>query len=76
MTDKSLSGRCLVASAWTGEPTDPVTNPATGDVIAHVPHFGRTEAENAIAAAKAAFPDWSGMLAKERSVYCGAGSIW
>ena len=68
MTDRSLPSRCLVAGAWTGEPTDPVTNPATGDVIAHIPHFGRTEAENAIAAAKAAFPDWSGMLAKERSV--------
>jgi|TARA_A100001391_G_scaffold8217_1_gene5366 hypothetical protein len=43
-------------------PSDPVTNPATGEVIAHVARFGRTEAENAIVAAKAAFPSWSGLL--------------
>lgn len=36
ITDKTLPIRRLVAGAWVGEPTDPVTNPANGDVISHV----------------------------------------
>ena len=60
--------RCLIGGDWVGEGVDAVTNPATGGVIAQVPHFGRVEAEAAIAAASNALAGWSGMLAKERSV--------
>lgn len=44
----------------------PVTNPATGAVIAEVPRLGGAEAEAAVEAAKAAFPGWSGRTAAER----------
>jgi succinate-semialdehyde dehydrogenase / glutarate-semialdehyde dehydrogenase len=61
--------KCFVNGAFIGEPVDPVTNPATGDVIASVPRFGAKEAKAAIEAAHAAFPAWSGLLAKQRSQF-------
>jgi len=39
--------------------TFPVTNPATGAVIGHVPDSGADETNRAIAAAKTAFQSWS-----------------
>jgi succinate-semialdehyde dehydrogenase/glutarate-semialdehyde dehydrogenase len=45
-----------------------VTNPATGETIAHVPRLGRAEAAQAIAAAEAAMPAWVALTAKARSV--------
>ncbi|MGE3508576.1 MAG: NAD-dependent succinate-semialdehyde dehydrogenase [Vicinamibacterales bacterium] len=45
-----------------------VDDPATGDVIGHVPRMGRAETHAAIAAAAAAFPSWRSLLAKERAV--------
>ena len=59
--------QCWIGGAWTGEPVDPVENPATGAVIARVPRMGAHETRAAIEAAHRAFPAWSGMLAKERS---------
>jgi succinate-semialdehyde dehydrogenase/glutarate-semialdehyde dehydrogenase len=59
--------QCPIGGRWTGEPQTPVHNPATGAVIARVPHFGAAETREAIGAAYRAFPGWSGMLAKERS---------
>ncbi len=50
-----------------GEEIDAVFDPSTGEEIARVPRFGRRETERAIGAAVAAFPAWSGLLAKERS---------
>ena len=47
--------------------TIPVSNPATGDIIAHVPNMGRTEAEHAVAAAAEAFKLWKNKPAKERA---------
>ena len=44
-----------------------VTNPATGDVLGHVPNMGREAAEEAIAAAEQALPAWRGQSAKARS---------
>jgi succinate-semialdehyde dehydrogenase/glutarate-semialdehyde dehydrogenase len=44
-----------------------VLNPATQAVIAEVPDLGAAEAEQAIAAAHAAFPAWAGKPAKERA---------
>ncbi|MCP4470360.1 MAG: NAD-dependent succinate-semialdehyde dehydrogenase [Gammaproteobacteria bacterium] len=47
--------------------TVPVTNPATGEVIAEVAKCGSAEARRAIEAAAAAFPEWSKRTAKERA---------
>ncbi|WP_350305700.1 NAD-dependent succinate-semialdehyde dehydrogenase [Photorhabdus viridis] len=44
-----------------------VTNPANGDVIAHVSNMGAAETERAIAAAQQALPAWKAMTAKQRS---------
>ena len=45
----------------------PVTNPATGEVLAEVADCGASETQQAIAAAEAALPHWRRLLAKERS---------
>jgi succinate-semialdehyde dehydrogenase/glutarate-semialdehyde dehydrogenase len=45
-----------------------VFNPATQEVIAHVPDLGAAETEQAIAAAAAALPAWSAKTAKERAL--------
>lgn len=37
----------------------PVDDPATGDIIGHIPNLGAVETERAIKAAHDAFPDWS-----------------
>jgi succinate-semialdehyde dehydrogenase/glutarate-semialdehyde dehydrogenase len=59
--------QCYVNGEWTGQPTVPVTDPATGDELARVPNFGAAETSAAIDAAQAAFPAWAAKLAKERS---------
>jgi succinate-semialdehyde dehydrogenase/glutarate-semialdehyde dehydrogenase len=59
--------QCYVNGEWTGQPTVPVTDPATGDELARVPNFGAAETSAAIDAAQAAFPAWADKLAKERS---------
>jgi succinate-semialdehyde dehydrogenase/glutarate-semialdehyde dehydrogenase len=56
-----------VDGAWIGKGTDPVENPATGELLAKVPHLGAEEATAAVAAAHAAFPAWSKRTAKDRS---------
>jgi succinate-semialdehyde dehydrogenase/glutarate-semialdehyde dehydrogenase len=43
-----------------------VKNPATGEVVGHVPAMGAAETRRAIEAANAAWPAWRAMLAKER----------
>jgi succinate-semialdehyde dehydrogenase/glutarate-semialdehyde dehydrogenase len=53
-------------SATTGK-TFPVTNPANGIEIVHVPNMGRDETRRAIEAAQGAFPAWSAKTAKERA---------
>ncbi|WP_371170744.1 NAD-dependent succinate-semialdehyde dehydrogenase [Aliiroseovarius sp. 2305UL8-7] len=52
----------LIGGQWVGSDagdTIDVTNPATADVIGTIPNGGADETMRAIAAAKAAFPDWS-----------------
>ena len=66
-TPTLIKDQCLIGGAWTGTPTDDVTDPATGAVVGRVPHLGVRETSAAIEAAHAAFPAWSGLLAKERS---------
>ncbi|MEE8578845.1 MAG: aldehyde dehydrogenase family protein, partial [Hyphomicrobium sp.] len=62
-----LKTQAYIDGAWVGAPTMPVTDKATGEVIAHVPALGAAETSHAIAAAHAAFKPWSKLLAKERS---------
>lgn len=62
-----LRDQCYVDGAWIGKGTDPVENPATGEVLAKVPRMGADEATAAVAAAHAAFPAWSKRTAKDRS---------
>jgi succinate-semialdehyde dehydrogenase / glutarate-semialdehyde dehydrogenase len=45
----------------------PITNPATGEVIAEVPRLGADETRRAIAAAERALPAWKRRTAKERA---------
>ncbi len=48
--------------------TFPVNNPATGELLAHVPDMGATETRRAIDAAKRAWPEWRRKPAKERAI--------
>ncbi|MBN9451327.1 MAG: NAD-dependent succinate-semialdehyde dehydrogenase [Bosea sp.] len=63
-----LKSQCLVDGDWLGVAVDPVDNPATGAVLAKVPHFGAAEATTAVEAASRAFKPWAKKSAKERSV--------
>ncbi|HEY5433645.1 MAG TPA: CoA-acylating methylmalonate-semialdehyde dehydrogenase [Candidatus Limnocylindrales bacterium] len=49
------------------ENTGPITNPATGKVFGRVPRGGVAEVDQAVAAAKAAFPAWRDMPLIARS---------
>src|SRR6266516_3184889 len=49
------------------EKTDPIPNPATGETIASLPHSTREEINEAVAAAKQAFPAWSDTPVPERA---------
>jgi succinate-semialdehyde dehydrogenase/glutarate-semialdehyde dehydrogenase len=58
----------LIGGQWvTGADVFPVVDPATGKEIARVPNLGAKETRDAIDAAQAAFPAWSGKTAKERA---------
>ncbi len=56
----------LLVSTETGD-TFPVTNPATGEVLAHVARMGADETRRALEAADRALPRWRGLLAGERA---------
>jgi acyl-CoA reductase-like NAD-dependent aldehyde dehydrogenase len=62
--------KAFINGAWTdsssGE-TFPVTNPATGEVIAQVSLCGQAEVDLAVQAAAAAGPGWAGRPVAERS---------
>ena len=47
--------------------TFPVTNPATGEVVADVPRMGAEETRRALAAAERALPEWKHRTAKDRA---------
>mgnify|MGYP000047109144 CR=1 FL=1 len=66
-TESIRKNQCLINGKWIGKPETPVINPASGDEIAQVPHFGTEETDRAINAANEAFKSWSKTLAKERS---------
>ncbi len=69
LKDRSLlKGKCYIDGAWVGgDATIPVTNPADGGVIGHVPKLGARETRRAIEAAEIAQKDWARKTAKERA---------
>lgn len=68
MTDNPLMRqRAYVNGAWIGDACFPVTDPATGAVIAQVARLGAADARTAVDAAQAAFPAWAGALPQERA---------
>lgn len=72
MTDTSplIREACYVDGAWIAADsgrTIPVTNPATGKVLGHVPECGAAETRRAIAAAQEAWPGWRARTAKDRA---------
>ena len=62
-----LKSQAYIDDTWTGEPVDPVVNPASGDELSRVPRLGKPEAEAAVTAAARAFANWSKRLANERA---------
>lgn len=63
-----LRFQCFVNAAWTPTPIDSITNPATGELLAHVPRFGEQETGEAIDAVSVELKFWSSV----REV-CGVG---
>ena len=64
-----LRNLCYIDGQWVGAEggeTFPVTNPASGEVLASVPACGATETRRAIEAARLALPAWAAKSAKER----------
>jgi acyl-CoA reductase-like NAD-dependent aldehyde dehydrogenase len=54
-----------------GAGTLDVINPATGRLLTTAPRADRTQLEEAVAAAKAAFPSWSATPLRVRAGRCG-----
>ena len=71
LTDPSLLRyETLIDGRWTQADaggTFPVTDPASGAVIAQVPAMGAAETRRAIAAAERAWPAWRALTAAERA---------
>jgi succinate-semialdehyde dehydrogenase/glutarate-semialdehyde dehydrogenase len=65
-----LKTDCYVGGAWVSAESKErfdVTDPANGDVLAHVPRMNSTDTEAAIAAAQAAYEAWSSKTAADRA---------
>ncbi|NVD08736.1 NAD-dependent succinate-semialdehyde dehydrogenase [Vibrio sp. JPW-9-11-11] len=61
--------QCYINGQWVpadGE-TQAINNPSTGQIIGEVPVFGRTQAEQSVAAAHAAFEQWKQTTADQRA---------
>ena len=69
LPDNALrESRCLIDGEWITERSSfPVTNPATGEVIATVPRLGAEHTRMAIEAAHRAGPGWAAMPAAQRA---------
>jgi len=71
LSDRALlKDKGFIDGAWVdaeGGETFDVKNPATGKIIATLPDMGASETRTAIEAAEAAFADWRGRVAGERS---------
>jgi len=64
-----IGGQLQVAPA-----TFPVINPATGAVFAHAPECSQKQLDEAVRAAKMAFPKWAALEPKKRSEYMLGGA--
>jgi succinate-semialdehyde dehydrogenase/glutarate-semialdehyde dehydrogenase len=65
-----LKTECLIDGRWQAAATGAtiaVNNPATGDLVAHVPLLGEAETQAAIDAASRAFLDWKARTAEQRA---------
>ncbi|WP_226572460.1 NAD-dependent succinate-semialdehyde dehydrogenase [Mangrovibacter yixingensis] len=70
-----LCQQALVNGQWCDAQdgkTEAVTNPATGEVIAHVPQLSAAETELAITASQQAQAEWKALTAKQRAGYMQA----
>jgi len=69
LNDKTLlQSHTYLDGAWVGGDSHfAVTDPATGTEIGQVPNLGATAAEQAVAAAHAAWPAWRAKTGKERA---------
>jgi malonate-semialdehyde dehydrogenase (acetylating)/methylmalonate-semialdehyde dehydrogenase len=69
LLDNYIAGKWVSAVAATGELD--VTNPATGEVLARVPLSGRADLDAAVAAARAALPEWRAVsvIARARKLF-------
>ena len=66
-----LQSAAFINGAWSqadSHNTFAVTNPATGETIAHVADMGSLETARAIAVADAALPAWRALTAKSRAI--------
>ncbi|WP_433722012.1 aldehyde dehydrogenase family protein [Actinoplanes sp. CA-051413] len=66
--------RIYLDGAWTasaGTETIPVENPATEEILGHVPAGTAEDVDRAVAAARAAFPGWAGTPMAERGAVLG-----
>jgi len=67
---KLFRQQCYIDGAWAdadGGKTFDVFNPADGSKLGTAPDMGKKEAQRAIDAAAAAFPEWSARTAKQRA---------
>ena len=65
-----FSEATLVAGKWIAPAEGdavPVNNPATGEIIGHVPNLGQSETNAAIEAAETARHAWAARTAKDRN---------
>ncbi|EKT4468706.1 NAD-dependent succinate-semialdehyde dehydrogenase [Pseudomonas putida] len=68
--NKLFRQQAYIAGRWCdadGQQTLAVNDPASGELLGHVPLMGAAEAVRAIEAAEAALADWRGRTAKERA---------
>ncbi|MRX34021.1 NAD-dependent succinate-semialdehyde dehydrogenase [Aminobacter sp. MDW-2] len=69
LEDKGLlKTQAFIDGNYVGSADTPVTDPASGAVIARVPNLGADAATHAVEAASRAFRPWAARTAKERSV--------
>jgi succinate-semialdehyde dehydrogenase/glutarate-semialdehyde dehydrogenase len=62
-----LREQCFIDGAWTGTPSFPVNNPATGGELAKVPQMNAADTTRTVEAASRAFPGWAKLTGKQRS---------
>jgi malonate-semialdehyde dehydrogenase (acetylating)/methylmalonate-semialdehyde dehydrogenase len=70
LSERKLQVRNLIGGTWEerdGRETEPVYDPATGEVVAETPLSSREDLDRAVKAAQAAFAGWSGTPVVERT---------